>query len=49
MLYHVSESLKQGGIRHAPIIGVKLNELDDERGWGWGHKDLSEKMTQSRE
>jgi hypothetical protein len=34
--------LKQGGIRHALIIGKKLDELDDEC-WGcWGHKVLLE-------
>jgi hypothetical protein len=37
LLYHVSECLEQGGIRHAPIIGVKLNELEDGC---WGHKVL---------
>jgi hypothetical protein len=36
-LYRFSECLKQGWICHAPIIGKKLYELDDES-WGWGHK-----------
>jgi hypothetical protein len=34
LLCHVSECVKQGGIRHARIIGIKSDELSYER---WRH------------
>jgi len=39
--------LKQGEIRHTPIIGKKLNELDDEC-LSWGHTVLLEEGRRER-